>query len=453
MGRPPDYEWAVLDEGSDPIPGDPAEVRDEASRLGSMAQTIHDQIKLLQDIAGDENRGKFAEKLTSTADDLRGDLQKVAVRYEKVSGYLGNWATDLEYCQSESLRALTRAQQVAPQATAPTMAPAPGSPQPHLTPQQEAQQVAAAKAKEAAQSELEAAKRQLANAKQHRDERGHYWMQKIEDTEHDGLKDHGLSEWASNFIHDHAETIKLLSDICTWIVTGLVIAALLIPGLDIGAMVLAPFMLAALAGHTALAATGEGSWTDVALDVFALATLGAGVWIKGALQSSADLADALGTTLRGGADVEEASGTAAKVAADAADATEGANQGAAGTVRSAVTNWGKAVGTKFMAGGEKQVVENMETLNKFAEEFPNTRLGANVVNRAGGLVKAIRWVNGSANVVDEFGHWAGGSDFLNWSLGAHFEGGLAHPELEKGPFTGWDDFGNLKELTTTGVGG
>ncbi len=453
MGRPPDYEWAVLDESEDPIPGNPDEVREEAKRLGSVGQTIRDQIRLLKDIAGDENRGKFADKLISTADDLRGDLEKVAVRYEKVSGYLGNWATDLEYCQSESLRALAKAQEVAPQANAPEIAPAPGSPQPHLTPDQQQHQLAAAKAKEAAQGELDDAKRQLANAKQHRDDRGHYWMQKIEDTEHDGLKDHGFGEWISNFIHDHADTIKLLADVCTWIVTALVIVSLFIPGLDIATGFIAAGMLAAAAGHTALAINGDGSWTDVALDAFAILTLSAGVWVKAALKGSAQIAEALGATLRGGTEAEEGATAAVKAGSSGADLAESSLQNGFSRVTSAVSDWGKAVGQKFMAGGEKSVVESMEKLNKFAEEFPNTRLGANVVNRAGGLVNAIRVINGAANVADEFGHWAGGSDMLNWGFGHHFAGGPLEPELEGGPVSGWSEVGKFKELTTTGVPG
>ena len=67
MSRPPDHEWDVLDESRDPIPGDPHEVRAEAVRLGRMAETIHSQITLLKDIAGDDNIGKYAEKLTSVS--------------------------------------------------------------------------------------------------------------------------------------------------------------------------------------------------------------------------------------------------------------------------------------------------------------------------------------------------------------------------------------------------
>jgi hypothetical protein len=90
MARPADSEWVVLDESEDPIPGEPQEIRTESTRLGKMATTIRDQITLLKDIAGDENVGKFADKLRDTASDLQDGLGKVATRYEHVSGYLGH---------------------------------------------------------------------------------------------------------------------------------------------------------------------------------------------------------------------------------------------------------------------------------------------------------------------------------------------------------------------------
>ncbi|MFC4030138.1 hypothetical protein ACFO3J_01475 [Streptomyces polygonati] len=289
MSRPADSEWVVLDEPEDPIPGDPQEIRDESSRLEQMAGTIRDQIALLKDIAGDDNIGEFADKLRETATDLRDGLDKVATRYEHVSGYLGHWAEDLDQCQSDSLRALARAQAVAATANTPEARPAPGSPQPQLTVEQKQHQADAERARHAAQGELADAKAQLARVKDHRDERGRFWMQKIEDTEHDGLKD---SRWDSfkDFIHEHAELIKLLADVCTWIVTALVIVSLFIPGLDIATALLGGLMLTALLGHTAVALTGDGSWIDVGLDVFAIATLGASSWAKGLLEGSTGFA-------------------------------------------------------------------------------------------------------------------------------------------------------------------
>lgn len=54
----------------------------------------------------------------------------------------------------------------------------------------------------------------------------------------------------------------------------MVIISLFIPGINI--LVIVALMVTALAIHSLLAATGNGSWVDVAFDVFALATLGVG---------------------------------------------------------------------------------------------------------------------------------------------------------------------------------
>ncbi len=333
MSRPADYEWEVLGEGRDPIPGDPHEVRDEATRLGKMAHTIRDQIKLLGQIASDENVGKFAEKLEEAANELKGNLGAVADRYSEVSGYLGNWAGDLEYAQSESLKALTKAQQAAPGAK--PAPPSHDSGDHKMTPAEEHQKVAADKARDAAQHEINEAKRQLQSAKDYRDERGRHWMQKIEDSEHDSLKD---SHWDSvkDFIHEHAGWIKVLADACTWVVTILVVISLFIPGLDIATGILAGFMLAALLGHTALALSGDGSWTDVAFDVVGLLTLGAGTYLKGALKGLSESAEAYSKLADSADEVEEAGAAAMKAAGDAAgesgDLAEGADQGAGGPI-------------------------------------------------------------------------------------------------------------------------
>ncbi|MEU6853375.1 putative T7SS-secreted protein [Actinacidiphila alni] len=454
MSRPPDPEWDVLDESRDPIPGDPYEVRAEATRLSRMAGTIHDQITLLRDIAGDENVGRFAEKLRETATGLRGDLGKVADRYEAVAGYLGHWADDLDACQSESLKALAKAKAAAPAAHAPVphppghVDPGPGSASGPDAPTPE--QRKAAHARDAAQVELAAAKRQLADIKQHRDDRASHWKQRIEDAEHDGLKD---SRWDGfkDFVHQHAGLIKVLADICTWIVTGLVIASLLIPGLDIATGVLAAFMLGALAGHTALALSGDGSWMDVGLDIVAIATLRISTVVKGVMDTSVELSEGVASMLRAGSELEESATSAIKAATEGIDVLSRGNAGAFGRVWSSVSDWGVAVGKKFLAGGEKAVVENTEKLTRLAEQFPNSRLIPNALSRATGLTNAVRWSNGVANVADEFGHWSGGSDLINW-MGNGFKGGPLHPEVEGDTAPRWDTFARLKELTTAEVG-
>ena len=471
MSRPPDYEWAVLDESRDPIPGDPHEVRDEAGRLGKMAHTIRDQIKLLSQIASDENVGKFADKLEEAANELKGDLGAVADRYEEVSGYLGNWAGDLEYAQSESLRALTSAQHAAPGAK-----PAPPS---HdsgdhhkMTPAEEHQKAAADKAREAAQHEIDQAKRQLQSAKDYRDERGRHWMQKIEDSEHDSLKD---SHWDSvkDFIHEHAGWIKVLADACTWIVTILVIISLFIPGLDIATGVLAGFMLAALLGHTALALSGDGSWTDVAFDVIGLVTLGAGTYLKGALEGLADSAGAFAKVTDAGGDVEVASANADAAASagdalgDAGDLAQGASKGLGARMAESVSNYGKGLWDAVKAGGEEEAAQNLAKLRDLADQFPDNIALKMAADAGGKMVGQLRVVNIVANGTDQFAHWVGGSDYLqylqNGFHGTLFDGdhGLGNPNVEAPENVtetphGWDavkaDFGQFKELTTLEVG-
>jgi len=366
MSRPPDHEWDVLDESRDPIPGDPHEVRAEAVRLGRMAETIHSQITLLKDIAGDDNIGKYAEKLRETATELKGDLGTVAHRYEAVSGYLGHWADDLEDCQSESLKVLARAQQAAPAAHTPDPKPSAAAADADHQPTPQEQQ--AARAKDLAQGELAAAKRQLDVVKHRRDERGRHWMQKIEDTEHDKLKD---SRWDGfkDFVHEHAGLIKVLADICTWVVTILVIASLLIPGLDILPIVFGGLILTAMAGHTLLALSGDGSWMDVGLDIVAIATLRISTVIKGVMDTSVALSEGVASMLRAAPEFEEGAAGMIKAASESADTASGTVLGLFGRSWSAVADWGSAVGTKFLAGGERAVVENAEKLRALAEEF------------------------------------------------------------------------------------
>jgi hypothetical protein len=75
---------------------------------------------------------------------------------------------------------------------------------------------------------------------------------------------------------DHHKLIEGACKVLGVIAMAACLVALVVPGLNI----LAAGALAAgslsLLGHSALAATGNGSWVDVGMDVFALATFGAG---------------------------------------------------------------------------------------------------------------------------------------------------------------------------------
>ncbi len=465
MSRPPDHEWSVLGESTDPVPGDPHEVRDESTRLGKMAATIRDQIRLLRDIAGDENVGRFADKLTDAATELRGDLKAVAERYEEVAGYLGHWAGDLDYAQSESLKALAKAQQAAPGAHRTVTDP---SSDPHHKPTEEEQRqhTAAKKAKEAAQGDLEAAQRQVQAAKDYRDERGKHWMQKIEDSEHDGLKD---SHWddIKNFIHEHAGWIKVFADVCTWVATILVIASLFIPGLNIGAAILLPLLLAALLGHTALALSGDGSWLDVGMDVFAIATLGMGEVAAGGLESVTDIAEGTARGMEAGGEAEEIGTGVAKAGVDASseagDAADVVSKGLGTRVSEAFSSYSKGVWQAFKAGGDREAAEHIAKLRELADQFPDNILIKSAADVGQLHLNQLRVINTAANVADELGHWGGGvpdtGHFISNAFSGHIsdEGhSWANPNVEapgENPLDHAHGWNRLKELTTVEVGG
>jgi hypothetical protein len=96
----------------------------------------------------------------------------------------------------------------------------------------------------------------------------------------DGVRD---SPW-DNFMDWMDEHHELVSTICT--VLGVIamaacVVALVVPGLNVAAAaVLAGVAMGASSpshlGHSALAVSGNGSWVDVGIDVFSLATFGAG---------------------------------------------------------------------------------------------------------------------------------------------------------------------------------
>jgi hypothetical protein len=117
----------------------------------------------------------------------------------------------------------------------------------------------------------------------------------------DGLAD---SFWdrVTNFIDEHAALLQTISEIAGWVATVTGTLALLVGWIPIVGQA-----LAAVLGTVALAASvvtllsdallklgGEGSWSDIALDVIAVASFGLGRAAVGALKDSALLARATG---------------------------------------------------------------------------------------------------------------------------------------------------------------
>jgi hypothetical protein len=290
MGRPADYQWRPLGLDRDPVPGDPAQVRQEAQHLAGVAAQISDQVAALRKIADDNTEvGEHADKLHSSAASLAGQLDILATRYQKVSSALNGWAPDLEQAQAMSIQALDQAEGPYQKINQAVVLPAGDN----LTAQQEQDVQSYHNSITQAQSQLDAAKALLDRATALRDSSGSQHASLINQACDDGLRDHhslwgsisGFFSHAWSWVTAHWP--QILGDICTVLevlATAAAIVAFIlaqfVPGLDVvvDALVLGAFLatLTATAGRGVLAATGHGSWWDFALDAFACVTFGIG---------------------------------------------------------------------------------------------------------------------------------------------------------------------------------
>jgi hypothetical protein len=286
MGRPTGMAWRPLGLDEDPTPGDPARVTDEVSHLGSVASTILDQISALKKIAGDDSDpliGQYADKIRESASDLVGTLQTVHDRYAKVASALGGWEPDLVTAQAMSLKALNEAEAPYQQLqvlNGPVISAPQTSPPAPPTPQQQQAAAAHTAAVNKAQGLLNDAISDLHKAVQFRDDRANYWAGQINSASHDSLKD----SWWDSFKDFIGHWAWLIKDICTALeVIGAVLAIIALFATGVGWLLMVAFIVTAVAllGRTLLAATGNGSWLDVALDAFALLTLGLSGGISG----------------------------------------------------------------------------------------------------------------------------------------------------------------------------
>jgi hypothetical protein len=304
VARPADWEWRPLGLDRDPVPGDPSRISEEAQHLASVAAEITSQVAALRKIASaDDEVGQHADEIRGSAKDLADQLDKVVGRYQKVSSALNGWIPDLERAQAMSVQALDQAEGPYKQLNQSVVLPS----GPNLTPQQQQAVQQYHDSVRKAQADLAAAQALLHRATTLRDQSGSHYAGLIRQACDDGVKD----SWWDSF-KDWVDSISwLLKDICTVLEILATIAAIVafilaqfVPGLDVlvDALVLGAMIATATAatGRLLLAATGNGSWLDFAIDVFTLATFGAGRIVgavaKGMMAGSkgvlaADLAD------------------------------------------------------------------------------------------------------------------------------------------------------------------
>ncbi|CAL9481488.1 hypothetical protein [Streptomyces sp. enrichment culture] len=286
-GRRRPADWHPLAE-KDPVPGEPEDIRDEVTRMKKLASTLRDQAAILRKAAdGDALQGQYADKIREDSGDVEKHFRETAARYERVVGDLGKWANELEGFQERAdgvLRAAKRAdeehaaevkkKEAEAKRDGHSKAPEESDPDSHLAPYQ----------------------KQLDQVLSERDSRARHYAANIGRDISDIIKD---SRWENlkDWVHEHADTIKSVIEILSWAATVIgVIALLFTPvGWLATLITVTTISLTALVGvgHTMLALSGDGNWADVAMDVFALATLGFGsVAMKGVKAAAATLKSA-----------------------------------------------------------------------------------------------------------------------------------------------------------------
>lgn len=290
MGRPAGYQWEPLGLDSDPVPGDPAQISQEAQHLASVAAEITSQVAALRKIGSDGTEvGAHADKIRSQANSLADQLDKLVGRYTKVSAALSGWVPELEQAQAMSIQALNQAEGPYQKLHQTVVLPS----GPNLTTQQKQSITNYHNSMQQAQAQLADAQALLTKATTLRDDSGNHYANVINNACNDGMRDHsslfgsifGFFTGVFHWVADHWS--QIVADVCTVleiVATILAIAAFIIaqfiPVLDVlvDGLVLASMIAtgAALGGRIALAVTHHGSWIDVALDAFALLTFGTG---------------------------------------------------------------------------------------------------------------------------------------------------------------------------------
>jgi hypothetical protein len=383
--RPSGAAWAPLGLDSDPVPGDTDLINEQIAHLRSVAASLEAQVAALNKIAHTQDEvGKHADKLKTASSSQVGQLQTLATRYTNVSSLLSEWVPALAQAQSMSLQALNEAE--GPYALIRNTPPPSGtgfsvtqdgtltvSPGTTLTPTQQDEVSSYQSSMSRASSQLASAQALLSQAVSMRDSEGSTCASRINSTCDDNLRDHwSFSAW----IHSIAGVLKDICVVLEAIAALAAIIALFVGGGWAVFLLAAAFWLTAgaLVLRTVLAATGNGSWLDVAVDAFALVTLGLTSGISGAgglFGDASRLADEGGTV----ADILSSTGRAEEGADDLAASADDAD--------------------KFTSSLQAMTDKNAA----LAERFADDPIGQSFLERANTYQKALEEATSNADAV------------------------------------------------------
>jgi hypothetical protein len=494
MARPTD--WIPLGLEADPVPGDPARISQEAAHLATAARTISNEVAALRKIAAGGAdaalKGQYVDQIHSAASDLAGQLDKVVGRYQKVSSALGQWVTDLEHAQSQSITALNQAE--APYQRIANTAKPPTVPSPTPAQQQAARDYATSTTR--AQGELDDAKTLLNRATTFRDQRASHYASVIRAAIDDGVKDSWWQSHVLEWIDRNAGWLKTLATVLEVIATIAAVLALIFTGVGIFVLIGLAATLVAAGARLLLAVAGDGSWLDFAMDVVSLLTFGIGgkilAGMKGVLGSSTKIAEGLIDAERDATLLGKAANVASKVSdfavgaaskfsdlvdsnvtakladgflkdviSGAGDLGEKALSGVSGAAGNAATALNEMaspsldlkvaeetkVGERLLNGGTKEPVTLTRQMNIIMSRFPDA--ADLVANQAkfNSLLKVYRLNFGIAGATGLGTQLAGGL-----STGSFDIGSVHIPEVNVAP--PWSGaYGDAQKFFTRSIGG
>jgi hypothetical protein len=297
MARPKD--WQPLRE-SDPVPGDPEGIRDQVKHMKKIAEYLRTQAAALTAMANADNlKGKYAEKLGEDSRGLGRKLDEAEDRYREVKGHLSNWADELEEFQRKADKALTDAKEAQRIIDSHTDKPKDSAVSDEKKDKGSDNKPEEDPALKQAKEDLEDARKRLNTAEGDYQERAGHFASKIRSSIDDDMKDSWWTDFKA-WVAD-AEWLKKWTERLSWLATIAGVVAMFIPVVGWIALGLT---IAVTLSHITMAATGNGSWFDVVMDIGALKMarngLKAAKAIKGLQQSSRKTASGIADAQKAG---------------------------------------------------------------------------------------------------------------------------------------------------------
>ncbi|WP_329052698.1 hypothetical protein OG873_25050 [Streptomyces violaceus] len=270
-------DWQPLCD-SDPVPGDPEEIRAEVKHMVSVAKKLRDQAKNLKAISDEDTlKGKYVKRLREESGTLEKHMREVAGRYERVHGHLTKWSNELEDFQSDADKVLHQAKEKQGEIEAEKKKEADSAdkdtPRPSVSGTDH--------------DPLQSYRNRLNDITGDRDTRANHHAGKIRDEIEDVIED-SLWDDVKGWVHDHANGIKAFIDVLGWVATVAGFLALAIPGLNLLVLGIAALTIGL---RLLLVASGDATWTDVIFDVVG------GLLVVGGLGAAAKLASGAKATV------------------------------------------------------------------------------------------------------------------------------------------------------------